>query len=166
MAVLYAPNSGTPRTLLLHLGPSTCHTVYEAEIAATILALELLCTELHHMLDASIVLDNVATIQASTLCTSGPGHYPTDIPYPQLHTLKRACYNLQLTLQWVPEHCGITGNETTDKAVKEAASGGSLPLSQLPKLLCKPLPLSATRAWGAFKAILDQHAADRWHSSV
>ena len=58
MAVLYALNSSTPRTLLLHLGPSTCHTVYKAKIAATILALELLCTELHCMLDASIVLDN------------------------------------------------------------------------------------------------------------
>ncbi|RPD63972.1 hypothetical protein L227DRAFT_496792, partial [Lentinus tigrinus ALCF2SS1-6] len=41
-AILYVPGCAHPKTLRLHLGPSTRHTVYEAEIVATILGVELL----------------------------------------------------------------------------------------------------------------------------
>ena len=40
-AVLYAPGRRRPRVLHYHLGPSTDHTVYEAEVVGTLLALEL-----------------------------------------------------------------------------------------------------------------------------
>lgn len=38
-AILYGPGCQRPRKLHLHLGPSSRHTVYEAEIVATILGL-------------------------------------------------------------------------------------------------------------------------------
>ena len=41
-ALLYIPGHAALRVLQLHLGPSTWHTVYKAEVAATVLRVELL----------------------------------------------------------------------------------------------------------------------------
>lgn len=87
-AVLYPPGSSMPKVLTLYLYPSTCHTMYKVEIVTTILGLELLWAELHCREDASIALDNMAAIQASTLQTPGPAHYFTDIFHTQLQTFK------------------------------------------------------------------------------
>ena len=68
-AVLYAPGRRRSRILTLHLGPSTQHTAYEAEIIGTILGAALLRKEPHFNLRASIALDSKAAIQSSTLRT-------------------------------------------------------------------------------------------------
>ena len=164
-AILYAPRSSTPKILRLHLGPSTRHTVYEAEVVATILGLELLRAESACRSDASIALDNMAAIQASTSRAPGPGRYLTDIFHRNLRTLKAERSGLALTLRWVPGHCDIAGNEAADAAAKEAAGGASSPRDQLPKELRKSLPMSTTRARGTFKAELDRRAAERWRTS-
>ena len=80
-AVLYAPGRRRPRTLRLHLGPSDGHTVYEAKVVATILGLQLLLAKQprNPMRMASIALDNTAAIAGSTLRSSAPGRYFTDI---------------------------------------------------------------------------------------
>ena len=139
-AILYPPGSSTPKTLQLHLGPSSRHTVYEAQIVATVLGLELLRTELGCRADASIALDNMAAIQASTLRTAGPGRYLTDMFHRALRDLKQERSGLTLTLRWVPGHSGVAGNEAADDAAKDAARGTSSPSAQLPRVLRKPLP--------------------------
>ena len=115
--------------------------------------------------DASIALDNMAAIQASTSRAPGPGRYLTDVFHRNLRSLKAQRCGLKLTLRWVPGHCDIAGNEAADAAAKEAARGESSPQDRLPKELRKTLPLSATRARGTFKAELDRLAADRWRKS-
>ncbi len=107
-AILYPPGLRRPRSLFLHLGPSTRHTVYEAEIVATILGLELLRME-RGIRKASIALHNMAAIQASTLRSSAPGRYLTDIFHRQLEQLKKTHSELRLTLRWVPGHNDVPG---------------------------------------------------------
>ena len=61
-AVLYSPGRHRPRVLHYHLGPSSDHTVYEAELVGTLLALELLRTEPRLSMKTSVALDNAAMI--------------------------------------------------------------------------------------------------------
>lgn len=163
--MLYPPGQQRPRYLYMHLGPSTRHTVYEAEIVATILGLELLRTERQCINKASIALDNTAAIQASTLHSSAPGCCLTDVFHRQLEKLKCAHPGLRLTLRWVPGHDNIPGNENADAAVKEAAAGRSSPSPQLPLPLRRPLPLSASRARQNFATELQRRASARWKVS-
>ncbi|CDO73528.1 hypothetical protein BN946_scf185013.g163 [Trametes cinnabarina] len=165
-AVLYPPGRATPRRLHLHLGPSTRHTVYEAELVGILLGMELIKRERRCTGRVSIALDNKAAIQASTLRTSGPGRYLTDLFHEQLNKLIVARPQLRLTLRWVPGHCGVAGNEAADEAAKEAAGGQSSPLAELPRALRKPLPLSVSKARQTFKAALERRAKERWQTSV
>lgn len=165
-ALLYKPGYEQPEVLQLHLGPSTRHTVYEAEIVATVLAMELLRRTLLCTQQASIGLDNTAAIQASQLRSPGAGRYLTDMFHAAVRNLKAARPQLQLTLRWVPGHTDIPGNEAADEAAKQAARGHSSPTRHLPKSLRKTLPLSTTRARQNYKAELDRRASERWRTST
>ena len=79
MAALYVPGRCRPRILRYHLGPSTEHTVYEAEVVGALLALQLIRTGRRPGARISIRMDNVAVIQASTLRTSAPGRHLVDL---------------------------------------------------------------------------------------
>ncbi|KAH9848597.1 hypothetical protein C2E23DRAFT_715008, partial [Lenzites betulinus] len=117
------------------LGPSEKHTVYEAEIVATILGMELLRQAPLCAQHASIGLDNMAAIQASASRSPGAGRYLTDIFHAALRDLKRSRPGLHLTLRWVPGHTAVAGNEAADAAAKEAAQGLSSDARLLPRSL-------------------------------
>ncbi|KAF9067352.1 hypothetical protein BDP27DRAFT_1225915 [Rhodocollybia butyracea] len=60
------------------------------------------------------------------------------------HAVKRRHTQMEITVGWVPGHEGIEGNEAADEEAKNAATRGSSPASQLPAVLRKKLPKSAT----------------------
>ena len=165
-AVLYAPGRRRPRVLHYHLGPSTDHTVYEAEVVGTLLALELLRTEPRLSRKASIALDNTAVIQASTLSSAAPGRYLVDHFHRSLRSLRQQRPDLRLTLRWSPGHDGIPGNEKADEEAKAAARGRTSPKSDLPKALQRQLPLSASSLRRNYAQQLKQKAATIWKSSA
>ena len=163
--VLFPPERRRPRILKYRLGPSTSHTVYEAEIVGTILATELLRTEPHLTPRVSIALDNNPTIQASTLRTAAPGCYLADTFHRALTRLLSVHPGTRVTLRWVFGHKGVKRNERADEEAKAAAGGESSPAATLPKELRRPLPTSASQLRQSFKTHLSTTAETRWNSS-
>ncbi|PIL24746.1 hypothetical protein GSI_12632 [Ganoderma sinense ZZ0214-1] len=73
----------------------------------------------------------------------------------------------KLTLRWVPGHTGVKGNEFADLEAKRAAQGASESSShrRLPRLLRKPLPISAAKIKLAFVTSLSKKATKAWRDS-
>jgi ribonuclease HI len=143
-AVLYHRKDDieTKCTMRYCLGPETKHTVYEGEIARTIMAQELLHKQLsgfgHHV---SMYIDNQASILATQTKARNPGHYLLDILHTKLTRNKRKFHNLGVTIRWIPSHLDIEGNEEVDRQAKRAAKGDAdTPLNRLPQEFCNKLP--------------------------
>ncbi|KAL7280517.1 hypothetical protein ACG7TL_005449 [Trametes sanguinea] len=164
-ALLYVPGRAQPKVLQLHLGPSSQHTVYEAELVVILLGMELLRQERRCTGRVSIGLDNMAAIQASTLRSPGAGHYHTDWFHTAVGVLKSDRPQLRLTLRWVPGHSDVPGNEIADALAKDAAKGNFLPTDLLPRRLRTPLPSSTSRAGQNFNTELERKAVERWRTS-
>lgn len=135
------------------------------EIVATILGLQLLLTVHQRIRKASIALDNMAVIQATTLHSSAPGRYLTDIFHRYVDLVKKAHPGIRLMLRWVRGHADVAGNEEADEAAKLAAAGRTSRLAHLPKELRHPLPLSISRARQNYATELTRRAAARWQDS-
>lgn len=160
-AVLYRRDRRV-KTLKYHLGPSTAHTVYEAEIVGMILGAQLLIAEFTHIHRASIALDNQAAVHASKSRKPGAGHYLMDHFHRLKRELKKTHDGIKITIRWVPGHMDVDGNEKADEDAKDAARGVSSAKSRLPTCLHKPLPTSASRAKQNRKAYITERAQQQW----
>ena len=149
-AVLYRQGKrGYPKILKLHLGASSGHTVYEAEIVGMILGMELIRKESHPG-QSSIAVDNQPALRAAVKRYRKPGHYLLDKFLDRLRLTRNTKRDLVLTLRWVPGHVDIEGNETADVAAKEAARGSSSAINKIPANLRQrgtnlTLPTSAAK---------------------
>ena len=64
-----------PQTLHYHLGPESMHTVHEAELVGTFLALHLINTEKYKKVPIAIGTDNQAALEAYDSDMRKPAHY-------------------------------------------------------------------------------------------
>ena len=85
-----------------------------------------------------------------------------------MNLICKAClkYIVKLTLRRTPGHEGIEGNERADEEAKRAAKGLSSPTSELPQVLRRRLPASASSLRHNFKAHLKTLAAGRCKASA
>ncbi|KAF5374631.1 hypothetical protein D9615_008911 [Tricholomella constricta] len=166
-AVLYV-DKAERASLRYHLGPTTKHTVYEAEIVGLTLGLHLL-TKLTRSLDDTTAIgsDSQATIKALNNQRPHPGHYLLDHVHSaaeKLHftqdRLARADARsaakrrgnpwtdrrrrvIDLQIHWTPGHVDFDPNERADELAKTAAQGTTSSTNLLPVYLRrKPLPAS------------------------
>ncbi|PIL37604.1 hypothetical protein GSI_01298 [Ganoderma sinense ZZ0214-1] len=172
-AVLVRRDKPHRRTLRYHLGPSSEYGIYEAEIVGAIMGTELLRTEREAVGGPSVALDNKSSIEASQQISTRPSHYLTDYLLQRADVLRtRGVFegvdHPQLTLRWVPGHTGVKGNEFADLEAKRAAQGASQNSShrRLPRLLRKPLPISAAKVKLAFAKSLEEKATKAWRDSI
>ena len=91
---------------------------------------------------AIIYTDNQAAITAIQLTKPNPGHYIFDALHDNIKALQKKHIGICLTIQWIPGHKGVEGNERADKEAKKAVMEGSSERTELPKLLKKVLPHS------------------------
>jgi hypothetical protein len=106
---------------------------------------------------AILYIDNQASILATQLTKPTAGHYIFDTFHEEIETLKKR-HNIHVTVQWVPGHKGVEGNEQADKQAKKAITEGSSDKRQLPRLLREMLPHSRSVAKWAFGEMLKRNA--------
>ncbi|PSR85584.1 hypothetical protein PHLCEN_2v5406 [Hermanssonia centrifuga] len=163
-AVLYKPGRRQVKVLQHHLGPSSRHTVYEAEVVALILGMELVRQE-NSVRSVSLAVDNQAAVTSSRSAKSAPGHHLLD-KYHQLQAkVKKKHRNLKITVRWVPGHMGIKGNEVADEKAKEAARGSIEVRRPIPAALRKALPQSVSKLHQMRTQELKEEASRRWRNS-
>ena len=185
-AVLYKGNIPI-KTLLLHVGRISEHTVYETKLISILLALHLLSSLacLLTSFTAAIGLDNQAAIKALHIQKAKPTQYLLDQIHNSVENLhaKQDCLKrkaefqkakwhnapikakvrgvIDLHIHWVPSHINFEPNERAKKVVL----GESSPAKDLPAFLCKPLPLSISALHQESKTKIHRLWSRHWKNS-
>lgn len=185
------PNNAERDTLQYHLGPTTHHTVYEAEIVGLTLGLHLLSKigrPLHSL--TAIGSDSQATIRALNNQRPHPAHYLLDHVHSaaeRLHMKQDRLINaaerrsavrkgrpwsartrkvIDLQIHWTPGHVDFGPNERADEIAKSAAQGTSSAPDLLPAFLRrKPLPASIPALRQEHLTALQKRWKQRWKKS-
>ena len=146
-AAVLTKNGKKARTLHYHLGPANEHTVFEAELVGILMGLHLIGKSPKGNITFAIGVDNQAAISSLSSKFNKPGHYLAAEAYQTAYRLRKTKgKKFSLTFRWTAGHTGIPGNEEADEEAKAAAEGKSSGVSQLPKLLRKPLKRSKSAA--------------------
>jgi len=134
------------RTLRLHLGPDSEHTVHEAELVGILLVIQLIRTERHVGTSSAIGGDNQAALEAFNSDLKSPAHnIAREILRSGVSFQKRRGRKKHpLTLRWTAGHVGIEGNELAKKEAKRAAKGKTSDLISLPRYLRRPLTINSS----------------------
>ena len=161
-AVLYCPGTVEPTILRYHLGPSSWHTVYEAEIVGLILGISLLL-RLLSVAAASCAADNTPCLLAYQNRKPHPAHYLIDHLLDDLASLRDRHPGIKYTLRWVPGHRGHDGNERADAEAKRAATGDNSPEADLPRWLTRDrLPASLSKVRQRLNETFRKAARAEW----
>ena len=115
--------------------------------------------------------DSQAFIKATGARKSGPGQYLVT----EYLSLTEAMHNsanipcpigtAKFALKWVAAHEGVTGNERVDEEAKRAAQGESSPPEDLPPILRKRLPYSASAVKQEFMEMQKVRWKEAWRDS-
>ena len=161
-AILYKKGRARPlKTLQAFMGASNKYNTFEAEATGAILALWILDrTPAVIGKRVSLYTDNQSIV--------------TTLPHPKatsgqhlLSLLRSAIRGVgcRLTVKWISGHSKVKGNEEADKLAKDAAAGISSTGADLPHILRRPLPTSASALKQGFMEELKAKWADMWEES-
>ncbi|GJF00314.1 RNA-directed DNA polymerase-like protein [Phanerochaete sordida] len=165
-AVLFRGRAPSTKSLRIHLGPSSQHTVYESELAGVLLGLHMIRKEPGLVSKASIALDNKAAVLALRSRRSTPGHHLLDAVHQLEQAVKTRHPGIKTTIRWVPGHLGVDGNELADEEAKKAAQNDSSPSQSLPTYLRNSsLPTSVSKLRQLHAADIAKRAAEQWRQS-
>jgi ribonuclease HI len=163
VAVLYR-NGRAKTTLCYQVGSQKHHTVYEGEGIGVILAMKLISKE-WGIRSAIIYTDNQAAITATQLMKPNPGHHIFDALHDNIEELRKKHIGICITIQWIPGHKGVEGNELADEQAKKAITEGSSNVAKLPRALKKALPHSKSAVKCAYGEKLKRNAQKAWQKS-
>jgi ribonuclease HI len=104
-----------------YLGPESLFNVYVAEVTAVKLAAEILQSTEKRYNKCVIYADSQPAIKAIAKPAKQSGQAIIQEVLDSIESLQSEQPNLSVSLEWVPGHMNITGNEKADEAAKEAA---------------------------------------------
>ena len=141
-AVAILIREGEPtQKLHYHLGLSSQHTVYEAELIGILLGLHLIKTDKKSRTSYLIRVDNQAALSALNGVKNTSCQYITDMILTTATQIKksRKSPSYSLKFRWMVGHTSIAGNKEVDKEAKKAVEGMTSCKSSLPPLLRKKI---------------------------
>ena len=163
-AVMYRKGKRT-RTLRLHLGAASDHTIYEAELVGLLMGIYMIKTEKKGKTACAIGADSQAAIQALESELTSPGqHLAAEfLDLARQVALSRSGgtrdgNSYKLTVRWTAGHIGIKGNESADSEAKKAAAGLSTARADLPPYVRKTIKSSIS----ALKQAHNKTANEKW----
>jgi len=172
-AVLY--RKGTKeleKVLCYHLGSLKKHTTFKGEAVGSMLAAWMLQGQ-PEVGQSKITnyTDSQAFIRATGVRKSGPGQYLvmeylslTEAMNNDANTL-HSTGTAKFALSWVAVHKRVAGNKRVDEEAKKAVQGESSPLEELPPILHKRLPYSASAVKQEFVESQKVRWREAWQGS-
>lgn len=151
-AAILTTDRGKMDELRLHLGEENHHEVYEAEVMAIAMGMVLL--KKHRVNErVSFWVDNQAAVMALRGLKTGSSHYLLDLVHQLLQQHTNKYKRCRVTVNWIPGHADIDGNEQADRAAKAAAqvdvsNPGKYPL---PKTLSRTILINRTALTKTFR---------------
>ena len=118
-AAAYCPTLG--ETKRQYLGPESLFNVYVAEVTAMTLATEILRSTGKRYNKCVIYADSQPAIKAIAKPVKQSGQGIIQEVLDGIESLQSEQPNLTVSLEWIPGHMNIMGNEKADEAAKEAA---------------------------------------------
>jgi ribonuclease HI len=158
-AIIYKKGQRRPvNQLKSYLGPPSKHNTFEGEAVGGLLA-----TWLIHRTpgtagkEVSIYMDNQALIAAIKKPKATSGQYLV-----QEFIDAASEVHAKVTVKWISSHSEVKGNEEADKLAKEAANGRASRREDLPPLLRKRLPTSASATRQEYHSLLTRKWKATW----
>lgn len=148
-----------------YLGDLSSHTVFEAEVVGTLLALDI-ARSIPRTSVVTIFLDNQAAIRALMRPRAQPGQLYLDAFHRTLKSILSTRRSFRVHLAWIPGHEGVVGNETADSYAKDAAGGVTSPLHRNIPALTLPLPTSAAACRAAHHQSIMARCKSEWINSA
>ena len=161
-AVLYQKRRVHPlATLQVFMGTTEQHNTFEAEVMGAILAIWIL-----HNTPATIGKVVSLYTDNQSLVSTLPHPKATSGQY-LLSSLRTAIEGngSRLTIKWISGHSKVKGNEKADELAKDASAGRSNARIDLPHILRRPLPMSASALKQRYMKVLKAKWAQDWELS-
>jgi len=183
-AVLYIDGIETD-SLRLHLGTSSEHTVFEAELAGILLSSHLASSHPRVRNSINFSIDNQAAIKSLQNNSKQPAQYlideihrsTSDLHQEELKRLRNhpnpnqrndsstTTASSDISFTWVAGHMKSIGNERADTEAKRGALDGSSSPNRLPPFLHQQLPTSISAIKQAIAADIKKQANTWWSNS-
>ena len=156
------------RTLHYHLGPSSKHTVHEAELVGILLGLHLIRTDKKGKTSYTTGIDNQAAICALNSVKASTGQHIANVILETAAHIKKQCNSTRysLTFRWTAGHVSIKGNEEVDGEAKKATEGLTSDKKALPPLLRKALKNTKSALRQNKKENLKNCWQQEWSASI
>jgi hypothetical protein len=108
----------------------------------------------------SLYIDNQSIVTATSSIKATSSQY-------LLHELRQAADRCgsRLSIKWISSHSKVKGNEDVDKMAKDAAEGRSSAMVELPHILRRPLPTSASAVKQRFNNKIKEEWETIWDAS-
>jgi ribonuclease HI len=146
-ATVLTRNGQPLKVLHHHMGTTSEHTVFEAELVGLILGLQLVKEHNTGNTSFAIGADNQAALRALNSKLNKLGHHiAAELISMAARVKKTKGKKYSLMFRWTAGHIGIPGNEKADEEAKIAAAGKSSEASSLPNYLRKSLKTSKSAA--------------------